>query len=433
MTRPVRRPSRPDAAEGLALIKPAVRAQAAYTLSAPPAAPEAQPEREPVRSPAGAQAGGPGERRAAPWHRYPEFVPPALLERLAARYGWRADGILVGNGSNELIQATLVGDARSRATWSWLRRRPSRSIGCSRRARRALPAGPARAATSSTTSTRSSRPRSRERARVVVLNSPNNPTGSALPDGRGRAHSRRDRRAGASATRPTRSSAGPTAVPLLADPSRLVVLRTFSKAMGMAGLRFGFALAHPDGRPRDRQGQAAVQRERRHPGGGRRRRCGTDALLASGYRAHRRDARTVRPSRLRGVAGLTVFPSAANFVLIRCDAAARRGRCSAGCSTSTGSWCAMSRARAELAECLRISVGTPEDMDAVVGGAARDPWRERKASAAMARIGEIRRTTKETDLHVRVDLDGRGDATVRPASGSSTTCSRRWRGTRCSI
>src|SRR5439155_203147 len=38
---------------------------------------------------------------------------------------------------------------------------------------------------------------------------------------------------------------GPTAVPLLKDHPRLVVLRTFSKAMSLAGLRFGYALAHP--------------------------------------------------------------------------------------------------------------------------------------------------------------------------------------------
>ena len=35
----------------------------------------------------------------------------------------------------------------------------------------------------------------------------------------------------------------------------------------------------------------------------------------------------------------------------------------------------------------------------------------------MSRIGEIRRTTKETDLHVRVDLDGRGTASVRTGIG----------------
>jgi imidazoleglycerol-phosphate dehydratase len=35
----------------------------------------------------------------------------------------------------------------------------------------------------------------------------------------------------------------------------------------------------------------------------------------------------------------------------------------------------------------------------------------------VSRIGEIRRTTKETDLHVRVDLDGRGSASVRTGIG----------------
>ena len=35
----------------------------------------------------------------------------------------------------------------------------------------------------------------------------------------------------------------------------------------------------------------------------------------------------------------------------------------------------------------------------------------------MPRIGEITRTTKETDLHVRVDLDGRGDARVKTGIG----------------
>jgi imidazoleglycerol-phosphate dehydratase len=35
----------------------------------------------------------------------------------------------------------------------------------------------------------------------------------------------------------------------------------------------------------------------------------------------------------------------------------------------------------------------------------------------VSRIGEVRRTTKETDLHVRVDLDGRGTATVHTGIG----------------
>src|SRR2546430_12810249 len=39
-----------------------------------------------------------------PWGRYPEFVPAAVIHSLAKFTGWPSEGILVGNGSNELIQ-----------------------------------------------------------------------------------------------------------------------------------------------------------------------------------------------------------------------------------------------------------------------------------------------------------------------------------------
>lgn len=35
----------------------------------------------------------------------------------------------------------------------------------------------------------------------------------------------------------------------------------------------------------------------------------------------------------------------------------------------------------------------------------------------MSRVGEVRRNTKETELYVRVDLDGRGEASVRTGLG----------------
>ena len=34
------------------------------------------------------------------WSRYPDFVPKSLHERLAEFSGWKADGIIAGNGSS---------------------------------------------------------------------------------------------------------------------------------------------------------------------------------------------------------------------------------------------------------------------------------------------------------------------------------------------
>ena len=45
------------------------------------------------------------ERR---WSQYPDFVPESLHRLLAEHSGWTPDGIIAGNGSNELIQAVLM-------------------------------------------------------------------------------------------------------------------------------------------------------------------------------------------------------------------------------------------------------------------------------------------------------------------------------------
>jgi histidinol-phosphate aminotransferase len=43
------------------------------------------------------------------WSQYPDFVPESLHQRLAEHSGWTPDGIIAGNGSNELIQAVPDG------------------------------------------------------------------------------------------------------------------------------------------------------------------------------------------------------------------------------------------------------------------------------------------------------------------------------------
>ncbi|HEY2322846.1 MAG TPA: aminotransferase class I/II-fold pyridoxal phosphate-dependent enzyme [Thermoanaerobaculia bacterium] len=45
---------------------------------------------------------------ARPWNRYPDFESLTLREALAREYGYEAGDILVGNGSNELLAATIA-------------------------------------------------------------------------------------------------------------------------------------------------------------------------------------------------------------------------------------------------------------------------------------------------------------------------------------
>src|SRR5512136_1992227 len=98
----------PDPRDGLALIKPAVRGQSAYTLEASQARRKLNQNESPLDLPPELKRRSLERVAAAAWHRYPEFAPAALLADLAQRVGWTADGILVGNGSNELIQASLT-------------------------------------------------------------------------------------------------------------------------------------------------------------------------------------------------------------------------------------------------------------------------------------------------------------------------------------
>ena len=351
----------PDAAEGLALVKPGVRAQTAYTLRAPTARRKLNQNECPDDVPAELKQAVLDAAERAAWNRYPEFVPVRLLERLAHHYGWRPDGLLAGNGSNELIQAALAvllapGDTivAPAPTFS-LYRLLSGVLGA-----RYLPVplGPDFAYDAD----RIIEAAVQSRARVVVLNTPNNPTGSTLMPG---AVERILAETGAMVVcdEAYQEFGGPTAIPLLRGASRLIVLRTFSKAMGMAGLRFGVALAHPDIAREVAKGKlpynvnlvtlaaAGVALDYAH-------------LLAERTRAivETRDAFLPR---LRRIPGLTAYPTGANFVLIRCHALPAR-ELFRRLLDDHGILVRDVSNTVELAECLRLSIGTPDDMEAVL-------------------------------------------------------------------
>ncbi len=351
----------PDAVEGLALVKPGVRTQAGYTLRALPARRKLNQNECPHDFPPELKRAVLERAAAAPWQRYPEFVPARLVERLAAHYGWRPDGVVVGNGSNELIQAALSvvltsGDAVVAPSPTFSLYRLLTGVLGGRYV--PVPLGQR----FQLDVDRIVETAARERARVVVLNSPNNPTGSVLPEG---AVERILAETGALVVcdEAYQDFGGPTALPLLPRSSRLVVLRTFSKAMGIAGLRFGLALAHPEVAGELAKGKlpynvnlitlAAAEVALDHA-----------ELLAARTRGIA-DTRDRFLPRVAAIRGLEVFPTAANFVLIRCGARPasevfRRLHEEHGILVRDVS------GSAELAECLRISIGTEEDMEAVL-------------------------------------------------------------------
>jgi histidinol-phosphate aminotransferase len=350
----------PEPGPGLDLIKASVREQPAYSLKAHSARRKLNQNESPYDVPPALKREITERLAAVSWNRYPEFTPTRLLDQLATRFGWPADGILVGNGSNELIQASLAvtlegGDRVVAPAPTFSLYRLLAGVFGARYVPVALGVDFGYRIESLIEVA------VRERARVVVLNSPNNPTGSALPPGAvERVLAATD--ALVLCDEAYQDFGGPTAVGLLAASPRVVVLRTFSKAFGLAGLRLGFALAHP-----------AVAREiakAKLPYNVNALSLTAASLLLAHPETESRVAEIVATrertaTRLRAMRGLTVYSSAANFLLIRCLTLPARvvfGQLLA----DYGILVRDVSTAPELSECLRISIGTPEDMDAVV-------------------------------------------------------------------
>src|ERR687884_89241 len=92
----------------LSIIKPRVRELRAYTLAPERAPVKLNQNENPFDLPTRIKEETLRRMQARAWARYPDFIPTTLHEKLAAFAGWTADGVLAGNGSNELIQATLM-------------------------------------------------------------------------------------------------------------------------------------------------------------------------------------------------------------------------------------------------------------------------------------------------------------------------------------
>jgi len=353
-------------------VKPSVRALAAYTLALREAPVKINQNENPWDLPEAVKRRVLDAALARPWSRYPDFDPKELLEALARFSGWRADGILAGNGSNEAIEALLLVTVSPgtkvvipEPTFTLYALMTTILGGEPTPSRGALKV--TRASGSPGTHTPSFaydveallESLEESDASVTIVCSPNNPTGTSL--------------APADVERLCRASdalvvideayhefSGETVVPLLERHPNLVVLRTFSKAMALAGLRVGYLLASPElvreiNKARlpynvnffSQMAAIAALEEKE--------------VLATNVRRLVAERQRLL-ARLEDVPGVRAFSSDANFFLLECLSADPKAVFAS--MLRRGVLVRDVTSYPMLSRCLRVSVGTEAENDA---------------------------------------------------------------------
>ncbi len=226
----------------LSKIKPSVRQVQAYSLRHLEAPVKINQNENPFDMPEAVKVAVNQAMVSRKWSKYPPFVPASLISKLADFSRWKPDGILVGNGSNELIEAVLI-------------------VTVERGRRVAIPQ-PTFTLYKLLTTVLGGETHdvylspelefdvermldAVRQADLTLICSPNNPTGCLIQQ--------------VDLAKILKTASGlvvvdeayhefsrQSVVPLLAEFKNLIVLRTFSKAMAMAGLRVGYLLGDPE-------------------------------------------------------------------------------------------------------------------------------------------------------------------------------------------
>ncbi len=287
-------------------------------------------------------------------NRYPDADMGALRGKIAVHAGVSADQILLGNGSDEIIQmilltvcaGTCVVPAPTFVMYDlishWLKR-PVASV--------PLSAG------FHLDADQFLQVCAREKAEVAFLACPNNPTGNLWPEATIRKIAE-----GFNGLLVIDEAYGPfserTHTNLIAN--NVMVLRTFSK-LGWAGLRLGYLIGEAE--------QIAHINKVRMPYNINALTQGSASFLLDHFDVFEQQAAEIRAERKRVMARLSAmatvepFPSQANFVLLRVpeadsvfDQLKQRGILVKN----------MNSARGLLANCLRITIGAKAENDAVL-------------------------------------------------------------------
>jgi len=300
-----------------------------------------------------------------PWNRYPPFVANDFISAVVEATGWPAEGVLVGNGSNELIQALLAAVVEPGVRVvipepTFTLYRLLTGVGGGTVVPVALSAGLRFDVDAIVAAAKSAS------AALVVLCTPNNPTGSTLTrEEIERIHDETD--ALVVLDQAYVEFGGYDAIPLLAGRPRLIVLRTFSKAMSLAGLRAGYLLGHPELVRELSKAKlpynlnfvtetvaAEVLRNR--------------ALMQPQIEEIRRGRDRIAEG-LAAMRGLRVYPSEANFILFRVEVEEMDHReVFTRLLEEHGVLIRDVSMYPMLDGCLRVNAGTPEENEAFLRG-----------------------------------------------------------------
>ena len=280
---------------------------------------------------------------------YPDPSARAVRERAAELYGVAADGVIVGNGSDELLSLLMRAVvnpggavAYGMPTYSLydtlVALQGGRSIHVPYGADFALP-----------------RELFTVPARMIIVCNPNAPSGTAVgvEELAGLARARRD--ALVVIDEAYADFADANATRLGAQEPNVIVLRTLSKSYSLAGLRVGLGLTTP-------ALASELNKVKDSYNVSRLAQAGALAALNDQARMLEHVAR-VRATRVRltrelAALGYTVPPSQANFVLAR-----RPGRTLLPVKQALLERGILVRYFAEIPDALRITVGTDEEID----------------------------------------------------------------------
>jgi len=304
-----------------------------------------------------------GALREVPLNRYPDRAALELRSGLGASLEQPPERVFAANGSNEVLQTLLLtyaGPGRSALVFE-----PTYALHAHIARITATEVVTAeRTADFTVSPTEAGVVIAAERPAVVMLCSPNNPTGTV------------ESRATVASLLAAVIDHGPgllvvdeaygefaddSALELVADDVPLVVVRTYSKVWSLAALRLGFAVGPPSVIAELEKTvlpyhlSAATQL------------AGREALRFHSQMRGRVDTLVAERHRLSAalarLPGLTVHPSGANFVLVQVDG---DGHALWQRLVERGILVRDFSRWPRLANCLRITVGTPEEDDALL-------------------------------------------------------------------